>query len=190
MTEKENMKEKIIDVTTALIEANDGNADHVTARMIAAEANVGLGLINYHFGSKEQLIAICVQRIIGEVISNFDAGKEYSTDSERLTAWAIHVFDFLFEHPAISKISILSDLQDYQLKSNSVFTQIGFKGALRDDMSETNKAFLSFILTASMQVAFLGSETVKELLGYDFSQSADRAKYIEKLISVILKDKE
>lgn len=190
MAEKGSMKEKIIEVTTTLIEENAGDINQITARAIAAKANVGLGLINYHFGSKEKLVAICVQRIISEVISNFDMNKEYSTDIERLTAWATHVFDFLFDHPAIAKISILSDLQNYQLKSNSVFTQIGFKNALRDDEDESDKALLSFILTASMQVAFLGSGTVKDLLGYDFNKSLDRANYIEKLVSVILIGKE
>lgn len=42
-----------------------------------------------------------------------------------------------------------------------------------------------FILTAAMQVAFLGSETVNQLLGYDFTKSEDRAAYIEKMIDIL-----
>ena len=67
-----NVKDNIIEVTTELIEQLEGNTKSITARMIAEKAGVGLGLINYHCGSKENLITACVQRIIGKVIAGFD----------------------------------------------------------------------------------------------------------------------
>lgn len=188
MKDTANVKERIVEVTTVLIEQHNGNTKSITARVIAEKSGVGLGLINYHFGSKENLITTCVQRIIGKVIAGFDTSKEYATDKERLTAWAIYVFDFLFEHNAISRISILSDLQNYTVNCNSVHTQRGFMFALKNDIEDKDKHILSFILTAAMQVAFLGSETVKELLGYDFKKQEDRAAYIEKLVSVLFED--
>lgn len=42
---------------------------------------------------------------------------------------------------------------------------------------EICKSLFVFILTAAMQVVFLESETVKQLLGYDFTKSTDRASY-------------
>lgn len=42
---------------------------------------------------------------------------------------------------------------------------------------EHDKSLFVFILTAAMQVVFLESETVKQLLGYDFTKSTDRASY-------------
>lgn len=51
-----------------LIEQYNGDTKSITARMIAEQAGIGLGLINYHFGSKDKLITECVQRIIGEVV--------------------------------------------------------------------------------------------------------------------------
>ena len=44
-----------------------------------------------------------------------------------------------------------------------------------------------FILTAAMQAAFLGSETIKQLLGYDFTKTEDRATYINKLVDILYK---
>ena len=44
---------------------------------------------------------------------------------------------------------------------------------------------LVFILTAAMQVAFLGSEAVKQLLGYDFTKTEDRTVYIGKLVDIL-----
>lgn len=184
----ENIKEHIIEITTDLIQQNDGNAKNITARMIAKQAGIGLGLINYHFKSKDNLITVCVQRIIGEVVAGFRLDQEFETDEERLKAWATYVFNFLFEHPAISRISILGDFQSYSMKSNSVYSQKGFMLALRQDISDEDKAILSFILTNAIQVAFLGSETIKELLGYDFTKPGDRSVYIGKLVAVLFEN--
>ncbi len=89
-----NVKEHIINVTTELIERYGGDTKKITARIIAENAGVGLGLINYHFGSKDNLIMLCVQRIIEKVVADFKMGQDFETDKERLTAWAVYVFHF------------------------------------------------------------------------------------------------
>lgn len=183
------MKDHIIAVTTELITQYNGNTESITARMIAERAGIALGLINYHFGSKAQLITECVQRIIGTVVAGFHMEQEFSSDQERLTAWAAYVFDFLFEHPAVSRISILGDFQSYAKNCNSVLTQQGFLHALRNDISEADKPLLVFTLTAAMQAAFLGNETAEQLLGYDFAKPEDRAAYIRKLIELLFERK-
>ena len=62
--EKDNSKELLIDVTTSLINDYNGDVSKVTIREIATKSNVSVGLINYLFGNKDNLIAICVQKII------------------------------------------------------------------------------------------------------------------------------
>ena len=185
MGKNTNVKNHIIEVTTELIEQYNGNIKDITARMIAGKADVGVGLINYHFGSKEKLITECVQRIIGKVVTEFRMTKQYETDKERLTACSTYVFNLLFEHSAISRVSIMGDLQNYTKNCNSVLTQRGFSLSLQKGMSNEDKSMLVFILTAAMQVAFLGSEAVKQLLGYDFTKTEDRAAYIGKLVDIL-----
>ncbi len=185
MNKNVNVKSRIIEVTTELIEQYNGNIKDITARMIATKANVGLGLINYHFGSKEKLITECVQRIIGKVVKEFHMTKQYETDKERLTACATYVFNFLFEHSAISRVSILGDFQNYTGNCNSVLTQQGFSLLFMNGISNEDKSMFVFILTAAMQVAFLGSGTIKQLFGYDFTKTEDRAAYIGKLVDFL-----
>lgn len=184
MDKNAGVKNRIMEAATELIEQHNGNIKDITARMIAAEADVGLGLINYHFGSKDKLITECVQRIIGKVVTEFQMTKQYDTDKERLTACAAYVFDFLFEHSAISRVSILGDFQNYTENCNSVLTQRGFSLSLKNGTNE-DKALFGFILTAAMQAAFLGSETVRQLLGYDFMKTEDRAAYIGRMVDIL-----
>ena len=192
MRNKDEVKEAIIKVTTKLIEESDGNIDSVTARTIADKSNVALGLINYHFDSKENLIAICVQRIINKVLMSFAPDKiDYSkddglTDKERLIAFAQETFDFLFEDYAIIKISILSDFKDYNPKSNSAYTQLGFKFALRGNIPENKNQLIAFSLTSIMQTAFLTGENSKQITGYNLFEKSQRDLFIEDTVSMLM----
>lgn len=126
-----------------------------------------------------------MQRIIGQVVVGFHTEQEFQTDKERLAAWATYVFNFLFEHSAISRVSILGDFQNYTENCNSVLTQRGFSLSLKNSISKEDKTILVFILTAAMQTAFLGSAAVKQLLGYDLSKTEGRAAYISKLVDIL-----
>ena len=191
MEDINHAKETIINVTTELIETSGGDVNQITSRRIAERAGVGLGLINYHFGSKENLITICVQRIINQVVMCFSPDqRDYSekdglADRERLADWAKQVYDFLFGNRAISYVSILGDMQNYQEKSNSVYTQKGFSQAIRSDMDEDTKRMVAFMLTSAMQTAFLAGEASKKILGYDLTVKQQRDAYIDKLVGIL-----
>ena len=49
-------KETIIQTTIALIEEKGEDLDKITVREISKKAGVGLGLVNYHFGNKDNLL--------------------------------------------------------------------------------------------------------------------------------------
>ena len=170
MEKTKNIKEHIMDVTTQLIQESDGDINQITIRRIAERAQVGLGLINYHFGSKDKLILECIQRIINNVVHCFTPEKKAYRENDdkcRLTDWAKQVYDFLFENRVISMMSILGDMQDYHAACNSVNTQRGFALALAGFADDKQKRMLVFSLTSIMQVAFLSGEHSKEIIGYD-----------------------
>ncbi len=192
MKDKEKVKETIINATTELIEQSGGEVKNITARAIADKSGVALGLINYHFESKENLIAICVQRIINKVLMSLAPDKkDYSTDDgltdkQRLTSFAQQTFDFLFDNYAIIKISILSDFRDYQPVCNSVYTQIGFRYAIRGKMPENKKQLIAFSLASTMQTAFLTGENSKQITGYNLFDKTERDLFISDTVSMLM----
>ncbi len=192
MRNKEEVKETIITATTELIEQSSGDINAITTRAIADKSGVALGLINYYFENKENLIAICVQRIINNVLICFAPGNiDYSaedglTDTQRLISFAQQTFDFLYANRAIVKISILSDFKNYQPQSNSAFTQIGFRLAIRSDIPENKKQLISFSLASIMQTAFLTAENSKSILGYDLTIKAERDLFITDTVTMLM----
>ena len=188
MEKTKNIKEHIMDVTTQLIQESDGDINQITIRRIAERAQVGLGLINYHFGSKDKLILECIQRIINNVVHCFTPEKKAYRENDdkcRLTDWAKQVYDFLFENRVISMMSILGDMQDYHAACNSVNTQRGFALALAGFADDKQKRMLVFSLTSIMQVAFLSGEHAKEIIGYDLYKKEERDLFIDTVVEML-----
>ncbi len=188
MEKTKNIKEHIMDVTTQLIQESDGDINQITIRRIAERAQVGLGLINYHFGSKDKLILECIQRIINNVVHCFTPEeKTYgeNDDKYRLVDWAKQVYDFLFENRVISMMSILGDMQDYHAACNSVNTQRGFSLALAGFADDKQERMLAFSLTSIMQVAFLSGEHSKEIIGYDLYKKEERDLFIDTVVEML-----
>ena len=187
MEKAEKVKEHIIGAATALIVSGKGDFEEITVRSIAEKAGVGVGLVNYHFQTKDNLIEICVQRIISDVISAFkpdDGGRPAGID--RLVKTAVQVFDFLFENPSVSRISILGDLRSPEENDNTVKTVMGFEKAMQDSgFTDEEKRTLSFALTSAMQSAFLRREESKALLGCDLNIKAERAAFINRLVAAL-----
>ena len=188
MEKTKNIKEHIMDVTTQLIQESDGDINQITIRRIAERAQVGLGLINYHFGSKDKLILECIQRIKNNVVHCFTREEKVygeNDDKYRLANWAKQVYDFLFENQDISMMSILGDMQDYRAACNSVNTQRGLALALDNFTDNKQKRMLVFTLTSIMQVAFLLGEYSKEVIGYDLYKKEERDLFIDTVVEML-----
>lgn len=192
MKDKDKVKETIINAATELIEQSGGEVKNITARAIADKSGVALGLINYHFESKDNLIAICVQRIVNKVLMGFAPDKkDYTepdglTDMQRLISFARQTFDFLFDNYAIIKISILTDFRDYQPVCNSVYTQMGFRFALRGNIPENKKQLIAFSLTSTMQTAFLSGDNSKQITGYNLFEKSERDMFVSDTVSMLM----
>ena len=190
-----NCKEELIAITTTLIKENNGDVDKVTIRDIASRSGVSVGLINYHFGDKDKLIAECVQRIIGNIVNSFkptmdvdESLNNFEKGKMRLIKTAQRVFSFFFEQPSICRVSIIDDYRNYSNESNSYFSLRGFSAVIGDAIeNQEEKERISFLLTTSMQVAFLRSLTNSIFLNFDLSKVEDRNKYIEYLVNKLMR---
>lgn len=181
-----NIKEAIIKATTELIEENKGEAKAVTARAIAERSGIALGLINYHFKSKDKLIEMCVQRIVNRILLCFYSGTESGENViKSVTSQAKQLMDFFFDNKSIAKIFILSDFKEYQPKNNSVSTQNGLKMTIGNKVENRKKRLLCFILTSAIETAFLAGDCSKEILGCDLNDKEERDFFVEDVVYML-----
>jgi len=187
-----NVKDKIMDATIKLIE-ECVSIENVTIRDIAAKAGVGVGLINYHFQTKENLINQCVQKIIGNIINKFDAVYQSLTlePLEKLRFLAKLTCTFLVKNQGISRASILSDLIAANCSDNTSQTIQAYLPVMREICGEAKsneEIYLStHILITTLQSAFLRKDVFMQNMKVDFYNIKQRERYIDMVIEIILK---
>lgn len=185
-------KEAIIKATTELIEERGNDVDTITVRDICKRAGVGLGLVNYYFENKDKLVASCVERIINGVVARFDEIRERTEELapfEKLDRLGNLTLDFLFERYAVSRISVLTDMQSPKANDNThrtYSTYLPLVAACRPDWDESKVERMTYCLITAMQQAFLRSEFVSLALGIDLRDRAERKKYHTQILHDIL----
>ena len=186
MKKSEEVKEKIIEVTISLIHESAGDVAEINTRAIAEKAHVGIGLINYHFQTKENLIEICVERMIGKVISVFAPSAPELTPTARLKHSVKLVFDFFIANPAVTRISILSDCKNPKQDDNTMKSVMGICKGSDDFKIPENKRFIfAFTLVSVMQAMFLRKDQSNEYFGYDLNIKKQRDEVLDLLIDNI-----
>jgi len=183
-------RERIINATIALLQ-EEKDEGKITTRRIASMASVGVGLINYHFQTKEKLITLAVKNFIDRTIE--ESQKNYSNLSldplTRLKQSVKFTAQFLAANPTISRISIMNDLSNPGHEDNSFHVAEGYLRMLREVASDKNdqdlKAEVIRIISA-IQVVFLRASVLKNYMGLDFYDDSQRDKFIDKLLDTLV----
>lgn len=185
-------KEIIIQATIDLINERGEQMDGITVREICKKANVGLGLVNYHFGNKDKLIELCVERIVNGIVDNFRSIRE---KTEKLTAFdkldylGNMTFTFLFEHYAVSKTSILADMRMPKEDDNTHRTYLAYLPLMSDCRPDWDKETLerkTLYLIAVMQQSFLRHKVIMQLYGIDLTVPEQRKTFHSAILHDIL----
>jgi AcrR family transcriptional regulator len=183
MKKTQEVKERIIEAATSLIAESEGDVTGISTRAIAEKVGVGVGLINYHFQTKDNLIEICVERMIGEVIAAFAPETKKLSQVESLKHSAKMVMDFLIENPAVARISILTDCKTPKPDDNTMKSVISVNAKIGNlGLSDKEKFILSFALTTAMQAIFLRKDQSGDVFGYDVNIKEQRDNVLGLLI--------
>lgn len=185
-------REAIIEATIALIEEKGEKIEAITVREICKKAEVGLGLLNYHFENKDKLIDLCVEKIINGIVEKFAAIREQIQDCapyEKLERLGNMTLTFLFEHDAVSKISIMTDMRTPKENDNTHRTYLAFLplvSACRPNWDDEKLKRKTFSLITTMQQIFLRREIILLTQGVDLRNTEERKRYHSQILKDIL----
>ena len=188
LSKSEKTKENIINETIKLINESNGNVEAITIRKIAERVNSSVGLINHYFESKDLLIEECVQRFIREVVQSFHMPIIKKESPTQLAACAMkQVVDFLMQQEQVSQISILGDLKNPGVRTNTMGTVNGIAYYLGSgEITQLHKR-QAYTIVAVVQEAFLCRKVLKEMIGIDFYDKIQRDEYIDQVVRGVTK---
>lgn len=154
----QEIKRKLIENTKILIQKHAT----VTIKDIADASYVNIAAVNYHFGSKEKLMKIVIEEVLGELkrfvteqVINVHDGK---TTEEKLEKMMNYIYNFSLENVGLLNYLFLSS--EIQSESSSMlidnffadneFTQLVYK-SLAEAMNIHNQkeVFAKYILLFS-----------------------------------------
>lgn len=194
-----NTRDKILAVAIDIF----GSKGDVTTREITKKAGVNIASINYHFGSKNNLLKE-VEEYYSEMLYNMQNeiinNVKYSP-KEKLVYWANSIMEYMLEYPAL--ITLISNLVSKDAKYNpgllkKFFFNIELKEKIEEIIGEITKIEDELVLNCKYTQLFSGIlgpilfQTIRsvyesERVFYDIYKKEDRMEYIEELINSILK---
>jgi len=189
--QKSEIRERMIAVTIELIKRY-GDTRMITVREIASEAGVDVGMINYHFQTKDNLINICIMELIGQSVFQL---QSFSQNAEmkpidKIKELSKGIASFMALNPGLSKISITNDLLSPERNDNvAQLTKMLMpitKEIYSDQKSESELLILLHILISSISVGFLRNSVLGETTKLDFTDQEQRDQFVEYCINRVL----
>ncbi len=191
---KRDIKQKIIQDTIRLIEEKDSRLMDITVRDICHEAGISVSQINYHFQTKENLIAECVQVIIGDVIARSEAVAatiQGTSAVEKLKCMLKRTFGFLYKNENVSKISILTDHQKPHTNDNTAQTIRAYQPLVEAALKERNISYDTGMITTSIildfQGTFLRTDVIKKDLHVDLREDITRNQWVDEYVERVFR---
>lgn len=179
-------RERIIEVTLRILEEVD-DIDKITVRQIAERAGVGVGLINYHFKTKDNLLSIAIGDTMSNIITELSDDSVYTLDSvenlknllKRLCDIGMHYDKVL---PFIVNQCIINGNMQAQLAIIPILRNI-----FGDEKDEMSLRTIALQIILPIQMAALSPEAFQLYSGTNIKVKHQRDNFIDILIENIIK---
>lgn len=183
-------KDKIKQAAAKLM-AECENPSQVTSRAIAKEAGVQLAMINYYFGSREELLFLLFQDLAKEQFQSvpqiFETMKSKLPPKEKLKK--IHFFmitlmldNYVYMQAIMGHVLLHRDLSQ-GLNSLPLVLE-HYKGR----KTEAECKLISYEMSSTMQLAVYRHQALKEFCGLDLLREEERKRFVEEQMDLFLTD--
>lgn len=182
-------KEKLIDATFSLMEEME-DPFNVTSRQIAERAGTKPSMINYCFGSRENLIYATFQKEYMSFLNETEVASLLASDlppKELLKKLHFIVSKCLVENPKFTKAITGHVLFNRDLSKESFsfpYVKKHYAGRRTDEECK----LIAYELSSMMQLIVYRKDDIKESFGIDLDDEKELKKYIDMRVDLLLGD--
>jgi AcrR family transcriptional regulator len=161
--------------------------DQITVRRIADEAGVGVGLINYHFGSKDELLIQAVKEIVG---LGREPGSQPWTNPEidpqvRLRSYLRTQANLLGRHTDLLPLLLERRLLEEEFDNVQQLVAL-LREMLPGRIRELDIRLLAFAIAAAVDLALMRHRTFQRFSGIDMLEQGQREMMLDTLIDRLI----
>ncbi len=175
-------KERIIRATMELMEETQ-DTDKITIREIAARAGVGIGLINYHFGTREKLLYTAIGDFMVKMIEAMQGVPKTSSPAENLKEMLKTLCDVGMRYEKQIRIGVQYDLMQGDMDAVNYLLPL-----LREmhPNDETKLRVIAFEIIAAIDLALFRNDVFFRLTGLNVKEKAQRDHVIDIIVNKYL----
>ena len=184
---EENARNRIIKAAIEILD-EVSDVDKITVRQIAKHANVGIGLINYHFKSKDHLLSIAVGEVMAKMAADFTATDHYAELEPviKLKTMLKQLYSFAQKHEKLVQF-----LLTYGILNGDMQTPLFLTPVLREIFSNKKDEFelriIALQIILPIQVTGISQPAFLLYSGIDLHNEEQRNNYIDLLVDNIVK---
>ena len=178
-------RERIILVVKEMMK-EDLDLDRLTVRQIAERAEVGIGLINYYFKSKDKLISLVVGEVMANLVSDY-LSQESDGDldpANRLKEMLKALYGFGEKHNKYVHYLIAHTLLEGDL--GAAMMLIPRLKEVFPDKDEFEVRIIALQILLPIQITSLNPGAFHLYSGIDLGDAGQRNNYIDKLIDNLI----
>ncbi len=189
----ETARERMVRVTTELL--LEGKAPQaITVKEIIERAGVGMGMVNYHFQTKEHLVALAIERFMSFVVPTVKdmllAHKELPPEDQLLLIVS-EVADCITKSPgdSIARQAFLKNLTQGSKGDATILAAEVLYEPMRRALphcSEREVWVRLQMLVFTLEMALLRAPIMKEVSRLDFYNQRDRNDFLKQVTDILL----
>ena len=183
---EQDLRQKILSITKTMLDETDDIAK-ITVRQIAERAGVGIGLINYHFKSKDNLLSMAIGDVMEQAIARFTiSGANNHFDPEiRLRMLLKELCELVGNDEKLLRFLMLRELTEGHMQAPLYLIPIlrDVYGETKDDMQ---LRIIALQILQPIQLSGLNPSAFHLYSGIDLSNREQRNRFIDTLIDNLI----
>lgn len=187
MNKSDNTKNKLISSVIELLQEYD-DISEITSRKITERAGINLSTINYYFASKDELMNIAINKIIGDSAYTYfqDIKDNIKLPKDKLRYFLISISDIILHYKKYTK-----QITPYILLHGSFSQTIEIlslvKECFKESKSDEECKIISYQLISFMQLVFYRSDEFKSFSAIDIMNKQERDNLIDTELDLLIK---
>lgn len=184
-------RNRIMKAALELLDEMD-DIEHITVRQIAERAGVGIGLINYHFKTKDNLLSMAIGDVMAKMAGEFIQSDYYTglQPVQKLKAMLKALYSYGERHHVkLMQFVVSSSILNGDMQAQ-LFLVPDLREIFREKKDEMQLRIIAMQILLPLQIAALSPAGFHLYSGIDLYDEKQRNDFIDALIDNITEQKE